>query len=153
VPFYLRTGKRMKERQTRIVVVFRRPPVALFERYSNCEPNSNTLTITLQPDEGFSLRFEVKTPGEGIDVTTQRLNFAYADAFGELREAYETLLLDVIEGDQTLFVHAEEAESSWRLFDPLLEKPRNVKPYQAGSWGPPEAEEMLEMTGTSWAKP
>jgi glucose-6-phosphate 1-dehydrogenase len=152
VPFFLRTGKRMAERATRIVVAFRQPPIALFEQAHCAMPRSNRLIITLQPDEGFELRFEVKTPGPGIDVTTQRLRFEYADSFGPLPEAYETLLLDVVEGDPTLFVHADEVEASWRLYDPLLDRATEPEPYVAGSWGPAAAEALVLRDGAGWER-
>jgi glucose-6-phosphate 1-dehydrogenase len=136
VPFLLRTGKRLPERTTEIRVVFRRAPIAIFQPYPGCHVHSNVLTLRLQPNEGFELAFEVKTPGEGIELATQHLRFAYADAFGALRDAYETLLLDVMTGDQTLFVHAAEVEAAWRLYTPLLEQRRSPDPYRAGTWGP-----------------
>lgn len=139
VPFILRTGKRLRQRTTRITVRFQRPPVSLFQNYSRCRISSNELSITLQPDEGFDLRFEVKTPGQDIHVQTGQLRFRYADLFGVLPEAYETLLLDVMAGDQTLFVRGDEAEAAWRLYDPLLAGPRTLLPYPAGSWGPSKA--------------
>jgi glucose-6-phosphate 1-dehydrogenase len=145
VPFYLRTGRRLPQRVTRIVVRFRRAPVSLFRKQDGCEIHSNTLTIMLQPREGFELAFEVKLPGEGVQVTTEHLHFRYADAFGPLYEAYETLLLDVMQGDQTLFVRADEVEASWRLFTPILEHMESPLPYDAGSWGPLEADELAPM--------
>jgi glucose-6-phosphate 1-dehydrogenase len=139
VPFVLRTGKRLKERLTRIAVRFHCPPVSLFHPFTECQVSSNELIITIQPDEGFDLRFEVKTPGQEINTKTEGLRFRYSEAFVPLPEAYETLLLDVAIGDQTLFVRADEAEYSWRLYDPLLEAPRTLHRYEAGSWGPAEA--------------
>ncbi len=136
VPFRLRTGKRMPARTTRITVRFRHPPVSLFSRFSRCRITSNELAITLQPDEGFDLRFEVKTPGQDIRVQTGQLRFRYSDVFGALPEAYETLLLDVVTGDQTLFVRGDEAEAAWRIYDPLLAAPREIQLYPAGTWGP-----------------
>jgi glucose-6-phosphate 1-dehydrogenase len=136
VPFLLRTGKRLPQRSTEVRVVFRRAPVSIFQDHPGCRVHSNVLTLRLQPDEGFNLAFEVKTPGEGVELSTQHLRFAYADAFGGLRDAYETLLLDVMSGDQTLFVHADEVEAAWRLYDPLLEHRPAPLPYPAGSWGP-----------------
>jgi glucose-6-phosphate 1-dehydrogenase len=152
VPFFLRTGKRMAERATRIAVAFRHPPIALFEQAHCPAPRSNRLVITLQPDEGFELRFEVKAPGPGIDVTTQRLRFAYAESFGRLPDAYETLLLDVVEGDATLFVHADEVETSWRLYDPLLDGATEPEPYASGSWGPVAAEALVRRDGAAWER-
>jgi glucose-6-phosphate 1-dehydrogenase len=149
VPFLLRTGKRLPQRVTEIRVVFRRAPVSIFQTYPSCRVHSNVLTLRLQPNEGFTLDFEVKTPGEGLELATQHFRFAYADAFGELREAYETLLLDVMTGDQTLFVHADEVEASWRLYTPLLERHRFSLPYAAGTWGPDAVHRLGQVTDPS----
>ncbi len=136
VPFLLRTGKRLPQRVTDIRVVFRRAPVALFRRSATGHVHRNVLTLSLQPNEGFDLAFEVKTPGGGVEFATQHLRFGYAEAFGEIPDAYETLLLDVMTGDQTLFVHAEEVEAAWRLYTPLLERRPAPLLYPAGTWGP-----------------
>ena len=136
VPFYIRTGKRLPRRLTRIAIVFRRPPVCIFQPFGACEVHPNILTITIQPDEGFDLFFDVKKIGQPVRLDTQRLHFRYRDAFGELPDAYETLLLDILEGDQTLFVHREEVEESWRIYDPLLKASLPIHPYRAGTWGP-----------------
>jgi len=136
VPFVLKTGKRLAERVTEITVQFRRPPVALFrDAGGDCDPQPNVLRIRLQPEEGFRLSFEVKKPGSGFASTTQELEFRYEDAFGRLPDAYETLLRDVAEGDATLFVHADEAEEAWRLYDPLLTARIPVTVYPSGSAG------------------
>jgi len=153
VPFYLRTGKRLERRLTRIVVTFRRPPIALFDRFSSYDVRNNTLVITLQPDEGFAIGFEVKRPGDDIALSSERLQFRYADAFGALPEAYETLLADIATGDQTLFVHADEVEQSWRIYQPLLDDDEPVHPYPAGSWGPAEAGRLIAGTDTDWPDP
>ncbi len=145
VPFYLRTGKRLSRRLTRILIRFRRPPVEIFEPFQQASGiNANVLSLTLQPDEGFDLGFEVKTPGDGVELTSQRLRFRYSEAFAPLPDAYETLLRDVVQGDQTLFVHAEEAEAAWRLYDPLIQDKPDPLPYWAGSWGPDEANRLLD---------
>ena len=139
VPFILRTGKRLATRLTQIAVRFHCAPVALFgEQGTTCGISPNMLLITLQPNEGFDLRFDVKTPGDSFNLETQQLSFRYEDTFGPLPGAYETLLLDVITGDQTLFVHAEEVEASWALYGPLLEGERTIYSYDPGGWGPPE---------------
>ncbi len=136
VPFVLRTGKRLPKRSTRIIVRFRSAPVKLFTRIPDCDVEPNILTIFIQPDEGFSLTFEVKQPGEEIHVGPRALDFQYRDAFPPLHEAYETLLGDVLEGDQTLFVRADWVERSWYLYQPMLESPPAPLPYPGGSWGP-----------------
>lgn len=153
VPFVLRTGKRMPRRLTQIAVVFRRPPIALFEKMHCEEVHPNVLLITIQPDEGFSLGFDVKVPGEGYVLRKQHLHFRYDESFGRLPEAYETLLLDIIVGDQTLFVHAEEAEKSWEIYTPLLEKRISVKQYPAGTWGPDSADELLHLDESDYMLP
>ena len=143
VPFYLRTGKRMAERVSRIEVRFRRSPVTFFQPFDGCNVHSNALVITLQPDEGFDLHFEVKSPGQSMDLKTHRLSFRYEEAFEPLPDGYQTLLLDILTGDQTLFVRDDEVEASWRLYTPLLDQNLPVSPYTAGSWGPSEAERLL----------
>jgi len=144
VPFYLRTGKRMPQRLTQIAIRFHCAPVSIFQPFeSTCALEPNVLVITVQPDEGFDLEFQVKSIGQPITLTSQRLHFRYSEAFGPLPDAYENLLLDVITGDQTLFVRYDEVEGSWQLYDLLLEKDIPVHPYPAGTWGPSEAGRLL----------
>ena len=113
---------------------------------TSCSPN--VLVFTLQPDEGFDLHFQVKAPGEPLDLKTQRLRYRYAEAFGPLPDAYETLLIDVMAGDQTLFVRADEAEAAWRIYAPLLAEPPSPPLfYPAGSFGPPAAARLHGMAG------
>ena len=152
VPFYLRTGKRLARRMTQIVIEFRGPPVALFRNIDCCPPHTNQLAINLEPEEGFTLSFEVKSPGDGYTLQTRHMQFRYADAFGTaLSAGYETLLLDVIQGDQTLFVHAEETEAAWGLYAPLLRRQALREPYSAGSWGPAAADKLIATTGGAWS--
>jgi len=136
VPFYLRTGKRLPHRTTRIVVTFRCAPVSIFKPFDSCNLHCNALIITIQPDEGFDLQFEVKTPGQPIQFQTQSLRFRYSEVFAPLPEAYQTLLLDVMRGDPTLFVRGDWVEASWRRYDALLQEPPKPNPYAAGTWGP-----------------
>jgi glucose-6-phosphate 1-dehydrogenase len=149
VPFYLRTGKRMPRRSSRIMVTFRCAPVALFKPYA-CPVNANVLGITLQPEEGFDLQFEVKHPGQPLTVASQRLRFRYAEAFSPLPDAYETLLLDILAGDATLFVRGDWVERSWKLYTPVLENPPAVEPYAAGTWGPPASKKLLARDNRVW---
>ena len=139
VPFYLRSGKRMGRRLSRIGVQFKDSPVCMFESQGVCEVNRNVLTMTLQPDAGFSMFMNVKEPGSGINLNQFPLTFRHGDHFPDLPDAYETLLLDVLRGDQTLFVHSDEVLRSWEIFDPVLSMKHEVHPYQAGSWGPAKA--------------
>lgn len=151
VPFYVRVGKRMKARATQISVIFKEPPVCLFEDSGQLTMQPNVFDIRLQPSEGFELTFEMKAPGEGYQLQTQRLHFHYDEAFGPLPPAYVTLLADVMTGDQTLFVRADEVEEAWRIVAPLLGRNRPAPdPYPAGSWGPPSATELLARSGRAW---
>ena len=152
VPFYLRTGKAMAERVTQVAVTFRRPPVCLFHGVADgCISHSDVLYLTLQPEEGFSLEIEVKEPGPTNRLRTIPLHFSYSEAFGDIPEAYETLLADVVEGDQTLFVRSDEVEEAWRLYTPVVETDAEVHPYPAGSWGPVEARRLLGPEVANWA--
>jgi len=142
VPFYLRTGKRLGRRLTRIGVQFKESPVCMFEKNGVCKVSHNVLTITLQPDEGFSLYMDVKEPGSISELRRFPLTFRHRDHFGPLPEAYETLLLDVLRGDQTLFVHSHEVIRSWKVFDPVLSLDHTIHPYASGSFGPAAAEKF-----------
>jgi glucose-6-phosphate 1-dehydrogenase len=151
VPFYLRTGKRLPRKMTQIAVTFREAPTQVFRSLDPGSISPNMLLITLQPSEGFSLCFSVKSPGRPFQLSDRALQFDYQQAFGQLPEAYETLLRDVMIGDQTLFVSADFAETAWRLYDPLLAGEKSVHFYSAGSWGPREADALLEKNGHRWA--
>jgi glucose-6-phosphate 1-dehydrogenase len=143
VPFYLRTGKRLPRKLTEIAIRFKPAPVCMFQKEGACLVTSDILLITLQPDEGFSLHIDVKKPGTQFELERIPLSFKYADKFGDMPEAYETLVLDVLLGDQTLFVHGAEVEESWRLFDAIVTGDRQICEYPAGSWGPKEAAHLF----------
>lgn len=153
VPFYIRAGKRLASRVTQVSVVFREPPVALFSVENECEMHPNVFDIRLQPSEGFALSFEMKLPGVGYRLQTQRLRFAYDEAFGELPDAYATLIADVMSGDQTLFVRADEVDEAWRIVQPVLDLEDMPEPYDAGSWGPAGADRLLGDEGRHWLLP
>jgi len=148
VPFVLRTGKRMFKGATEIAITFRRPPVSIFRQFSIKDIQPNKLVVTLQPDEGFDLSFKVKEPGDAYKLSTQNLHFEYSEIFGRIPDAYETLLLDVLKGDQTLFVRSDEVEASWELYTPLLSHKFDVYKYASGTWGPAEADRLLD--GEKW---
>ncbi len=150
VPFYLRTGKRLPKRVSQIAVRFRDVPVSLFRSMGAELDTPDVLLITLQPDEGFSLHFDVKVPGPGLHLKRIPLSFKYKDAFTDMPEAYETLLLDVLLGDQTLFVHAEEVEESWRFLAELLANPQPIHGYAAGTVGPREADQVAMLEKDLW---
>jgi len=159
VPFYLRSGKRMAKRVTEIAIQFKRPPMLLFKSSAVEDVSPNVLVLRIQPDEGISLRFDVKPPGPDLTVSPLSLKFNYSEAFGNSSpEAYETLLEDCIEGDSTLFTRHDWVELAWALMDPIIQvwslsKPRNFPNYPAGSWGPKEADDFMQRDGRRWRKP
>ena len=152
VPFLLRTGKALSRRTTEVAVLFKRPPICLFHAVvDECVDSNDVLRLVLQPHEGFSLEVDVKEPGTSTRLRPILLHFSYSEAFGEIPDAYETLLADVVEGDQTLFVRADEVEEAWRLFTPLLQSRLPVTAYPAGSWGPETAAALLPAGARGWA--
>ncbi len=148
VPFILRTGKRMFKAITEVAITFNSPPVSIFRQFSINEIQPNKLVMTLQPNEGFDLSFKVKEPGDVYRLSSQRLHFQYSEVFGRVPDAYETLLFDILKGDQTLFVRSDEVEASWELYTPLLSRKFPVHKYASGTWGPTEAEQLLD--GSKW---
>src|SRR5882724_5053096 len=160
VPFYLRSSKRLAKRVTEIAIQFKRPPLLLFRSCAAVDDVSpNVLVMRIQPDEGVSLTFEVKPPGPDICVSPLSLDFKYEQAFGNSSpEAYETLLEDCIEGDSTLYTRHDWVELAWSLVDPIIQvwnlsKPRNFPNYEAGSWGPKEADDFMAREGRRWRRP
>lgn len=157
VPFYLRSGKRMRRKLTRIVIGFKRVPHLFFTRTAQDEIEPNVLIIRLQPDEGISLQLGAKSPGPEMHVRQIQMNFSYGAAFGEFpATAYETLLLDVMEGDPTLFNRSDTVALSWEILAPILNAwadPNSGLPlpqYPAGSWGPKESDDLLARSGHAW---
>ena len=156
VPFYIRTGKRLPKRMTEIGIQFRKPPLHIFKRVSPTPIASNLLIVNVQPDEGISLRFEAKLPGTRMQLAPVMMSFRYGNAFGTpVPEAYETLLLDAMLGDATLFARHDFVEASWALITPVHEawKAANateIPTYEAGEWGPAEADSMMAADGRRW---
>src|ERR1700678_4099591 len=159
VPFYLRTGKRMKERLTEIVIRFRRPPFMLFRKTSVEKIPPNELVLSIQPNEGISLSFQSRIPGPVVRLGSVNMDFQYADYFGTTPSTgYETLLYDCMMGDPTLFQRADMVEASWTVVQPILDvwkalPPRDFPNYAAGSWGPDQATELLRREGREWRNP
>jgi glucose-6-phosphate 1-dehydrogenase len=149
VPFFLRAGKRLPERSSRILVRYRQPPVCLF--HADCPGHENLLVLTLQPDEGFDLYFDVKVPGDELLITEVPLSVRYGDFADGITDAYQTLLRDVMEGDQTLFVRSDEVEEAWRIYAHILDTD-SVDLYPAGTWGPPAANRLVEASGNVWSE-
>ncbi len=156
VPFYVRTGKRLPKRITEIAIQFRRPPLQIFRRVSPSSVAPNLLIVNVQPDEGISVRFEAKLPGTRMQLAPVMMNFRYGTAFGgPVPEAYETLLLDAMVGDATLFARHDFVEASWALITPVHQAWERdtgtaIPSYEAGDWGPAEADAMIARDGRRW---
>jgi glucose-6-phosphate 1-dehydrogenase len=152
VPFFLRTGKRLPKRVTEVALVFRGVPHLPFPPGMASGLGPNALVLRIQPDEGITLRFGAKVPGQAFKVRTVNMDFSYGAAFvEESPEAYERLLLDVMVGDPTLFIRSDEAMQAWTIWEPVLDR-GEVRRYAAGSWGPAEADALLG-EGRSWRNP
>ena len=157
VPFYLRTGKRLTKRVSEIAIQFQRVPHRFFQALDMPEIEPNVLVVRIQPDEGISLKFGTKVPGPAIRIRSVHMEFEYGSAFrDEPPEAYERLLLDCLHGDSTLFTRHDEVEAAWSVVTSLLKgwnRARGPIPvYEAGSWGPEAAMELLERDGRRWRR-
>jgi glucose-6-phosphate 1-dehydrogenase len=158
VPVYVRTGKRLPKRVTEVAMEFKRVPHLPFTRDQAEGLEANALVLRIQPDEGITLRFGAKVPGQTFRVRSVSMDFFYGAAFlEETPEAYERLLLDALLGDPTLFIRSDEVAQAWRICDPLLsaweEEDIPLAHYEAGTWGPREADELLERDGRRWRRP
>jgi glucose-6-phosphate 1-dehydrogenase len=158
VPIYVRTGKRLPKRVTEVAMAFHRVPHLPFASALARDLEPNMLVIRVQPDEGVTMCFGAKVPGPGFRVRTVSMDFSYGAAFlEESPDAYERLLLDAMIGDATLFIRSDEVEQSWRIVEPILEAWQdNAAPlgsYDAGSWGPREADRLIEGSGRRWRRP
>ncbi|HUF30057.1 MAG TPA: glucose-6-phosphate dehydrogenase [Gemmatimonadaceae bacterium] len=159
VPFFLRSGKRLPRRATEIAIRFRRPPHLMFPETEGQSISPNVLAFRIQPDEGISLCFEVKVPDHEFRMATAGMNFSYAGSFGPSEHsAYETLLVDCMLGDATLFTRSDAVEAAWRVVDPILDAwdaspPGRFPNYAAGEWGPREAESLIAADGAKWRTP
>lgn len=154
VPFYIRAGKKMPKNLVEISVVFIQTCHILFKEYG-CPEIGNVITFRIQPDEGISLRFIAKQPGGKLALNPVDMHFTYKESFGTKGlEAYEKVLLDIFSGDQMLFNRSDELESSWKLITGILDKWKKdgekVQVYSEGSWGPKEADELIEKDGRKW---
>jgi len=157
VPFYLRTGKRLGKRVTEIAVVFKKAPHLPFDDTATEELGKNAIVIRVQPDEGITMRFGSKVPGNQMEVRDVTMDFGYGTAFTESSpEAYERLILDVLLGDPPLFPRHEEVELSWTILDPIEEwwsRHGKPEPYAAGGWGPESSHAMMAREGRTWRIP
>jgi len=155
VPFFLRTGKRLPKRASEISVQLKDVPPILFNANPAARLDPNLLSIRIQPDEGFSLGISSKLPGPDVRPYPVKMDFHYGSTFGaSTPEAYERLLLDVMNGDATLFMRRDAVEAAWRWIMPILERwaePTDALPtYAAGEWEPPEADQLIERAGRRW---
>jgi glucose-6-phosphate 1-dehydrogenase len=155
VPFYVRSGKRMPKRATEIAIHFRPLPHSLFGQGTTLP---NVLIVRVQPQEGIAIRFSAKVPGERYRPRTVSMDFRYGTTFGaSTPEAYERLLLDALRGDQTLFTRKDEVEAAWRIVGNILRVTESGEfpapaPYEAGTWGPAAADQLLAQDGRAWRR-
>jgi glucose-6-phosphate 1-dehydrogenase len=158
VPVYVRTGKRLPKRVTEVALQFHNVPHLPFAANKTRGLHPNALVMRIQPDEGITLRFGAKVPGQAFEVRDVLMDFSYGAAFiEEPPDAYERLLLDAMVGDPTLFIRTDEVEQAWRIVEPLLEawqdRDAPLARYEAGTWGPREADELLVREGRQWRRP
>jgi glucose-6-phosphate 1-dehydrogenase len=159
VPIYVRTGKRLPARVTEVALTFRQVPFLLFDHRASRDLRPNTLILRIQPDEGISLEFGAKVPGEKFHLRSVAMDFSYAEAFAgaDAADGYERLIHDAMVGDATLFIRSDEVEQAWRIVDPYLEawsEPgASLHFYEAGTWGPHMADLLVERSGDEWRNP
>jgi glucose-6-phosphate 1-dehydrogenase len=158
VPFYVRTGKRLPKRATEIAIRFRVAPHRIFDDTASEGLDANELVMRIQPDEGISLTFGAKVPVQGLRIRTVNMDFVYGASFMvDAPDAYETLILDALRGDATLFTRHDEVEQQWAFVDPILAAWADGVPalsrHPAGTWGPPEAEQLIALDGRAWRRP
>jgi glucose-6-phosphate 1-dehydrogenase len=159
VPFYLRTGKRLKTRVSEVVIQFQPVPHQSFPKAAALTWEPNCLVIHIQPEEGIRLRFQAKQPGSTLHLSPVDMHFSYQETFKvKSPQAYETLLTDVMSGDATLFMRADQVEASWSAIMPVLKvweksKPADFPNYKSGTWGPEAADTLIGKDGRSWIKP
>ncbi|MEX0742956.1 MAG: glucose-6-phosphate dehydrogenase, partial [Actinomycetota bacterium] len=145
VPFYLRTGKALKEKVSEITLKFRKVPFNVFKGTDVELSKRDHLTIRIQPNEGISIAFNAKQPGPGMRLGRVTMEFDYAEDFAqaEIADAYELLILEAMEGDHSLFIRQDGVERAWEILQPVLENPPPITFYEAGTWGPPEADGLI----------
>ncbi len=159
VPFFLRTGKRLAKRASEIAVQFKRTPHLVFRRNPEILAEPNLLVLRIQPNEGMSLSFGAKLPGPELRIKPVEMDFDYEHAFGgEPPEAYERLLLDAMKGDATLYARGDWVDMAWELLGPVVDAwavgdPNKFPDYEAGTWGPAEADRLIEQSGRRWRRP
>jgi len=158
VPFYVRTGKNLPKRATEIAIIFRRTPHLIFSQAPRDQVESNVLALRIQPDEGITLKFGAKLPGQAMNIRSVNMDFRYGSTFGlHLSSAYERLLLDCMLGDPTLFDRVDSVDAAWSLVQPFLDrwssdKDGPIPTYPSGAWGPAEADALLARENRKWRR-
>lgn len=156
VPFYLRTGKRLPKRVSEVAIQFKDVPQVLFNAHPDVPLEPTVLTLRVQPEEGLAMRIASKLPGPKVRIYPVKMEFNYSSSFGGISpEAYERLILDVMAGDATLFMRCDAVEAAWEFIMPVLEqweheRALNLPEYQCGTWGPTEADRLIEADGREW---
>jgi glucose-6-phosphate 1-dehydrogenase len=156
VPFYLRTGKRLPKRASEVAIQFKDVPKVLFNDHPDVPLEPTVLSLRVQPEEGLSMRIASKLPGPKVRIYPVKMEFNYSSSFGGTSpEAYERLILDVMAGDATLFMRRDAVESAWQFVMPILNhweksRVRDLPEYQCGTWGPVEADRIIEPDGRQW---
>ena len=156
MPFYIRTGKRLPKRASEVAIQFRNVPQVLFNTNVDMPLEPTVLSLRVQPEEGLSLRIASKLPGPKVRIYPVKMEFNYSSSFGGTTpEAYERLILDVMAGDATLFMRRDAVETAWQFVMPILDAwenspARSLPEYRAGTWGPLEADKLIEADGRQW---
>ena len=156
VPFYIRTGKRLPKRASEVAIQFKDVPQILFNANPELPLEPTVLTLRVQPEEGLSLRIASKLPGPRVRIYPVKMEFNYSASYGEVTpEAYERLILDVLAGDATLFMRRDAVEAAWKFVMPILEvweqrRERFLPEYRSGTWGPMEADRLIEADHRRW---
>ena len=157
-PFYIRTGKRLPKRSTEIAIRFRLAPHRIFTREASEGVDANELVLRIQPDEGISLTFGAKVPVQGLRIRSVNMDFGYGESFMvDAPDSYETLILDALRGDATLFTRRDEVEQQWAFVDPILAGwhagRQELAMYAAGTWGAEPADALIARDGRTWRRP
>ena len=158
VPFYIRAGKRLPKRVTEVAIQFKNAPLQMFSEKARSQVGSNVLALRIQPDEGISLRFDSKVPGPTSMIRPVTMDFRYGTSFGQKApDAYERLLLDALLGDSTLFTRSDENQMAWKLLDPFFHRWEQqgtveLPQYPIGTWGPAEADQLLQRDNREWRR-
>jgi glucose-6-phosphate 1-dehydrogenase len=145
VPFYLRTGKRLRQKVSEITLKFRKVPFNVFKGTDMALAKRDHLTIRIQPNEGITLALNAKRPGPGMRLSRVTMEFDYEEEYAEqeIADAYELLLIEAMRGDHSLFIRQDGVERAWEILTPVMQRPSPIHLYEPGSWGPPETDALI----------